>query len=332
MICSLCSAEADDGSQFCEECGTVLLKTDDNIDNKLCCSGCGAGPNAIDGDGFCTQCGHRRQSHWRNHFEETLSVNAAGVSDIGQKYHENQDYFVLGQAESGEVVAFVCDGVSHSQNPMEGSKAACDTAMASVLEDLKNNDTEPETILIKALTRAQEAICQVPFVKGLTEMINRKSELIPPAQATAVGVIVRDRSITIIWLGDSRAYWVGSKQISQLTVDHSWLNEVVSEGEMSIDEASKDLRARSIVRSLGADFDGTNAGIEPQTLTLNLTEPGVLLVVSDGFYIYADDAKISDLVKKNSREDGALAIARKLAQFARDSGGRDNITVVPIIF
>jgi serine/threonine protein phosphatase PrpC len=65
---------------------------------------------------------------------------------------------------------------------------------------------------------------------------------------------------------------------------------------------------------------------------LNLTEPGILLIVTDGFYVYADEARIADLVKKQPKGVDAPTMARRLVEYARNAGGRDNITVVAIIF
>jgi PPM family protein phosphatase len=101
---------------------------------------------------------------------------------------------------------------------------------------------------------------------------------------------------------------------------------------MTVDQALKDKRARGIVRSLGADLDGSNPGVEPDALTLNLTESGVLLVVSDGFYTYADEQQITRLVKELPKDIDALTMARHLVEYARNAGGRDNITVVAILF
>ena len=335
MHCPACNVEAAEGSTFCEECGSTLeavAAAAGRADPKLRCTTCGAGPHAIDDDGFCTQCGDRRLLPWRHHFEDALSAKAAGVSDIGTTYHENQDFFVLGLAESGELVAVVCDGVSHSQHPMEGSKVSCDTALASICADLKGDADEPNAILTQAMRRAQEAICRVPFIKELAEMVEGEEALVPPAQATAVGVLVKGKRITIGWLGDSRAYWVGAEGARQLTTDHSWFNDVVSSGAMTTEQALNDKRARAIVRSLGADLDGSNPGVEPDALTLNLTESGVLLVVSDGFYTYADEQQIARLVQELPKDIDALTLARHLVEYARNAGGRDNITVVAILF
>jgi serine/threonine protein phosphatase PrpC len=181
---------------------------------------------------------------------------------------------------------------------------------------------------VRALTAAQESICTVPFIAGVKD----GDESIPPAQATAVGVLVVGRRITLGWLGDSRAYWVGRGAARQLTIDHSWLNDIVASGEMTEEQAKADPRARAIVRSLGADLDGKNPGVVPDAVTLNVTEDGVLLVVSDGFYTYADERQIAQLVRGLGPEIDAMTMARHLVEHARNGGGSDNITVVAILF
>lgn len=340
LACPTCGAVATPGSAFCEDCGSTLQGagaaasggSPRPVDPKLRCPACGAGPSAVDGEGFCTQCGHRRLAPPRNHLEDALSRRAAGVSDIGRKYNENQDYFVLAAGDAGEdagqIVAIVCDGVSRSQNAMQGSKVACDAALASLRGDLARGIDDPDAALKRAITAAQAAICGVPFTRGLRD----GDEPVLPAQATAVGVLVAGRRITLGWLGDSRAYWVGPDGARQLTTDHSWFNDVVGSGEMTADQARRDPRARAIVRSLGADLDGNDPGVAPDALTLNVTEHGALLVVSDGFYSYADAPRIASLIRALGPDADALTLARHLVDHARDQGGSDNITVVAIMF
>lgn len=328
MNCPQCNVVASEGSAFCEECGSSLAAAPSaSHDPALRCSSCGAGPTAIDADGFCTQCGARRLRSPRDHFEDVVSGTVAGVSDIGCKYDENQDYFAIGKGPEGQIIAIVCDGVSRSQNSMVGSKLACEAAMRSLQQDLPLAEDDPNGVLVRAMGVAQEAICKVPFVANLVE----DDELIPPAQATAVGVLVIGKRISLGWLGDSRAYWVGKGAARQLTVDHSWFNDVVNSGTMTEEEAKADPRARAIVRSLGADNDGKNAGVMPDATTLNLTEPGILLIVSDGFYTYADEREIAQLIRERPDAD-ALTLARELVEHARNEGGSDNITVVAIVF
>jgi serine/threonine protein phosphatase PrpC len=329
LTCPACKAVAVDGSKFCEDCGSALdAQAIADVDPELRCSSCGAGPAAVDGDGFCTQCGTRRLAPPRDHIEVAVSAKVAGVSDIGTKYTENQDYFALATGPRGETIGVVCDGVSLSQHAMDGSKLAAETIAAAIVNGL-DASIDPDVVVKRGLARAQQAICTLPFVAGMKDDLT--GDVIPPAQATAVAVLVVGTRVTIGWLGDSRAYWVGRAEARQLTTDHSWFNDVVASGEMTAEQARNDPRVRGIVKSLGADLEGANPGVEGDALTLNLTEPGVLLVVSDGFYTTADDATIRRLVHALPDGIDALALARHLVDHARSSGTKDNITVVAII-
>jgi serine/threonine protein phosphatase PrpC len=294
----------------------------------LRCPGCGAGPGAIDEDGFCTSCGTQRRAPARDHFEVIVSPRCAGVSDIGKRHHQNEDYITLALGKDGAHVLVLCDGVSQSQNPKEGSKAGSDAACASVVEQLAAGASDSQAVVREAIVAAQAAICKVPFSPGLRD--NRDRE-IDPAQSTIVLALVQDKKIHLGWAGDSRAYWVGKGGVVQITKDDSWADEQVAAGRMTMEEAMKRPEAHAITNSLGALGDGRNPGIAPTVVTMNVTEAGRMIICTDGFWNYAEDPKvIARLVAAHPANNDALALARALVNFARDteSGGKDNISVI----
>jgi PPM family protein phosphatase len=354
MQCPHCQAlldEDEEGAKFCGECGGLLTSLDrattsgagvspsslPPVDASLRCPGCGAGPAAVDDDGFCSGCGMQRKRPARDHFEVVVGPTCAGVSDIGKKHHQNEDFIALtaGLSPTGEKaqVLVLCDGVSQSQNPELGSKAgaeaACATALAQ-LQGLSHAATDGIAIVHTAISAAQDAICAVTYHPGLKD--NRDHD-IDPAQSTIVMALIIDKKIHIGWAGDSRAYWCGKGSVVQLSRDDSWADEQVAAGLLSMDEAMKRPEAHAITNSLGALPDGANPGIRPNVLTLNVTEPGRLLLCSDGFWNYAEDprsiAKLLEAPALSQKAD-ALTVARALVNFARDttSGGKDNISVI----
>jgi serine/threonine protein phosphatase PrpC len=332
MKCPNCNEESSEGATFCEGCGSTLAPSaaGGSKDPKIECQQCHAGPGCIDGEGFCTSCGARRTASPRDHFHQVITAQTAGVSDIGLKHHENQDYMALG-ASSGKVALVVCDGVSNSQNSMAGSKAASEAARDRIIAEIAAGDGDPDEVLKLAMNDAQSAICKVPFTPVASD-----SDL-PPAQATIVGALVVGRRITVGWVGDSRAYWVNRKVARQLTIDDSWYNYAVAplpEGlGMSPADASKHKLSHALLQSLGAANDGKNPGVAPNARTLNLTESGVLLVTTDGFWNYVkNEDHLVKLVNQLPRDTDALTLANHLVNFARQAGGHDNITVVAAIF
>lgn len=343
MQCSACNEANDDSAAYCEACGTPLNEAAKHtvsdpgaaakvVDPLLECPGCHAGPGCIDPDGHCTSCGTKRKAAPRDHFFQALSASVAGVCDIGMKYRENQDYMAL--AEKGGILSLVvCDGVSNSQNPMKGSKAASELARDMLLAGAVAARSDLDVLYNEVVVACQEAICKVPFDK---DAVGKDGAMVSPAQATLVAALVQGRRVTIGWVGDSRAYWISDTQsekaCQQLTVDHSWLNWAVSEGGMTMAEAEKDKRAHAIIRSLGAAEDGTNPGIDPPDIrTMNISGKGTLVVCSDGLWNYLkDEEHLRSLVSKFSQAGkvDALTVARKLVTFAREAGGHDNITAV----
>ncbi len=333
--CPHCNAPAEvEGAAFCEECGGQMKEPADLIGDSasaaavggagLTCPNCGAGPDAIDADGFCSSCGVQRKVPARDHFEVIVSSRCAGVSDIGKRHHQNEDFIAAAVAKDGAEVLVLCDGVSQSQNPKEGSQAASNAACASVAAQLDAGVLDGRVIVRDAIIAAQAAICAVPFSPGLKD---NKDQVIDPAAATIVLALIQGKVIYLGWAGDSRAYWINEERAVQISLDDSWANQQVAAGLMTMAEAMAQPEAHSISNCLGAMADGTNGGIRPTVVTMNVTESGRLLICSDGLWNYAEADVIQKMCAHQSNNT-ALALARTMVDFARDSGGKDNISVI----
>lgn len=313
MQCPNCGATTVIGDRFCEECGTSLLPSTGG------CAKCGAQASAIDTEGFCAECGFRSTAKEHDHIEISCGVNLAGVSDRGLRHHTNEDYFACA-IEQNSYILVVCDGVSSSQSPELASKAAAVGAVEAIKSVIASKDFDLTSAIKQAVNAALTQICTIPYTKGQTT---------DPPSTTFVGAIVQDSRATIGWLGDSRAYWLSGQGCRQLTQDDSWLNEVVTAGEMTETQALQSPHAHAITRWLGADSQDNAA---PTLVNLTIPGAGYLLLCSDGLWNYAPDAaQIYELVKEKSDTD-ALNISRHLVEFARHSGGRDNITVALLSF
>jgi serine/threonine protein phosphatase PrpC len=290
------------------------------------CPTCGAGPTAIAEDGFCN-CGTQRRAPARNHFERIISPKCAGVSDIGIDHAENQDYIALG-AENGDEALILLDGVSQSQNSMLGSQLAGDAGLVSILAQMKAGITDPQAAVKAAIVAAQAAICTAPYNALVKDARGRDLD---PAESTIVFALVQGKKIHIGWAGDSRAYWASKNGVVQLTKDDSWADEQVAAGRMTMEEAMTKPEAHAITNSLGALPNGKDPGIFPTVITMNVTEPGRLIICTDGFWNYAEDPKvIAKLIAKTPNTNDALALSRALVQWAREQVGKvkDNISVI----
>jgi serine/threonine protein phosphatase PrpC len=144
-----------------------------------------------------------------------------------------------------------------------------------------------------------------------------------------VSAAYRSGEVAVGWLGDSRAYWLGTTldDLRQLTVDDSWAEAQIESGRMSEVEADADPRSHAITRWVGADAPPVDA----QVVTLSPSSGGRLLLCSDGLWNYAPTAAdMAHLLSQHPVGATPLELARSLTEFALGAGGHDNITVVVI--
>jgi len=139
---------------------------------------------------------------------------------------------------------------------------------------------------------------------------------------TVVAAIIEDGMLYVSNVGDSRLYVIGKKDIRQITRDHSYVEEMVSQGRMV--RGSRDYLAKKniITRAIG-----TFEKVEIDTFDLNINDDEKVLLCTDGLSNMLDDRVILDIVAGSS--DGSEA-ANRLVEAANEQGGVDNISVVLI--
>lgn len=307
------------------------------------CTGCGG--TAIDGDGYCENCGLRQPAD-RDHVETTLPagagagrIAAAGVSDRGLRYSRNEDALALAVHAAG-IAAVVSDGVGSSQRPEEASRAAADTGAAELASRLDAGEDPADATRAAALAAARA-------VAGLAA-----SEDDAPS-CTYVSAVTRDGTVTVGWVGDSRAYWLAAAETGdagaeprpagqdgpdgqggpvelaasrRLTEDDSWAAIMVAEGALSEAEAEAHPNAHVITAWLGADA----GDVAPHVASFRPSGPGTLLVCSDGLWNYFPAAGDLRALLPGDPAADPLGAARTLVRHALDAGGRDNITVAVV--
>lgn len=281
------------------------------------CVSCGGdvGPH-----GCCEQCGVRALSA-RDHFREQPATWVAGVCDKGIRHSRNEDAMAL--AASGDALAtdrravlIVLDGVSRTDDSQIGSLAGAKAALVVLQAPRAVATTEsampdPTTLMADAVEAAQaEVVAAAP--NGATN----------PASATFTAAVVQGDTITYANVGDSRIYWLPDASSGvQLSLDDSAVQDQVETG-VARHEAESSAIAHVITRWLGRD----SKDHEPHVGQVTVTEPGWLLVCSDGLWNYASepDALAARLRASGVTDPAGLALA--LTDFANSCGGKDNIT------
>ena len=339
--CSACGEPTFASEKFCEACGQPLtaeaaaqvqqstaavtptateVPAESAPASEGSCSFCGEPIN----DEYCTACGAQRKVPARDHVEVELP-GIAGVSDRGKRHTRNEDAMrVAVVPERQAVVAVVSDGMSTAQNSDIASQLACDAACAHLVAALQaGSDLEDlEEAMREAGAVAQAAVCSVAYNKEEAERNERRCA--PAASFSAIVALAG--KLVVGNIGDSRSYFVGRTSATQLSEDDSWAAEQVRNGRMTEPEAMAHKLAHSLMQWLGNDNEPVC-----RVKTVDVTEDGHALVVSDGFWNYAGaPAAVAAQLQKLPAEASALQIAGALTEFANDAGGHDNITVVVV--
>lgn len=304
MQCPYCAALLPEDDLFCEECGQRLPSTDPLGSYPVLCL-CGAPDGELDADGYCLSCGRRCLPAPSDHLEMEISSELAAVSDRGLRHSRNEDRFSV-RGEGNQSILVVCDGVSNSGNAEEAAVLACECISTALVEG---------TPLPEALMEAERQVTA----------LGQPNVLRSCPSTTVVAAIATLDSVKIAWLGDSRAYWISEEDARQLTVDHSWMNAVVSSGELTAAEAAEAPQAHGITRWLGAD---AIEDMRPDFIDFAVPGPGWLLLCTDGLWNYTPQPEGMMALMRECSPEGAtaLGIAQQLVEFANRNGGQDNVT------
>jgi protein phosphatase len=142
---------------------------------------------------------------------------------------------------------------------------------------------------------------------------------------TVAAVLVDGSSANLGHVGDSRVYLVREGAISQLTSDHSWVNEQIQSGVISADQARSHPLRNVVTRALGGKPD-----LQVDMQVHKIQSGDILLLCSDGLTTMIPDEDIAKVVQDAGGNIEKAAKALVAAANAR--GGEDNITVLLLRF
>lgn len=147
--------------------------------------------------------------------------------------------------------------------------------------------------------------------------------------STVVALRLRERAYELSWVGDSRAYLWDGKQLSQLTKDHSFVQQLVDHGIISEDEAKTHPKRNVITRAVGHQGARGFATSELQVDTVEgiLEEGQSILLCSDGLTGEVSTEKIERRFREGMSPQET---ADKLVEDALENGGRDNVTLIVV--
>jgi protein phosphatase len=137
---------------------------------------------------------------------------------------------------------------------------------------------------------------------------------------TLTAAYVGEHEVTLVHVGDSRAYRLRGEEFERLTDDHTLVEELVRQGKLTPQEAEEHPQRSIITRALGPE-----AGVEADRHTLPARDGDVYLLCSDGLTGMVPEARVEEIIRSAPSLGDA---GRALVDAANTAGGRDNITVI----
>ncbi|WP_105955980.1 Stp1/IreP family PP2C-type Ser/Thr phosphatase [Apilactobacillus quenuiae] len=233
-------------------------------------------------------------------------------SSIGKVRDKNEDCVGYFYNHQGALLTVLADGIGGNRGGDVASKMAV---------DLLGNAFKKYTI---SSIKAVENWIQKQF-KIINNQIMIKSEehfSLDKMGTTIVIALFFGNQYLVAHLGDSRCYVLHNNELNQVTVDHSYVNILIKNGELSKKDANDSALKNIIVKGLGVSSDA-----DTNISKINLSTNDIVLLCSDGLTNMVNDL---DIYYKLNQNSSVNKIANDLIKEANDNGGNDNISVVII--
>jgi PPM family protein phosphatase len=245
-------------------------------------------------------------------------VTFVGQTDTGRVREHNEDTIAT---DSDVGLLVLADGMGGYNAGEVASGIAVKTITNLVREGLLREDlgsidrgtglSRPSIVLRDAITRANKIIYQTARSQAECEGMG----------TTVVAALFYDNRISIAHVGDSRLYRQRGSQISQVTMDHSLLQELVDRGFYSPEEAQRAANKNYVTRALGVEPQ-----VEVEVQEHPVDKGDIFILCSDGLSDMVEDEDIRLTISTFGAN--LDTVAKQLIQLANENGGRDNVSVV----
>ncbi|MFM7252299.1 MAG: Stp1/IreP family PP2C-type Ser/Thr phosphatase [Ilumatobacteraceae bacterium] len=231
----------------------------------------------------------------------------AGATHTGMVREANEDNYV-----AEPMVFAVADGMGGHAAGEVASEIAADRLRARLKDGAASVD-----LMVAAVVEANAAIFQAAHSdssqRGMGTTVVALAALVGPAFPTR---------LVLANVCDSRAYLFRDGILKRISVDHSYVQELVSTGHITEHEARTHPRRNIVTRALGIE-----PTVKVDTWVLPLVRGDRYLLCSDGLVDEVDDLDISIILEQESDQQAA---ADRLVAKANDNGGHDNTSVIVI--
>ena len=241
------------------------------------------------------------------------------LSDVGMVRELDEDsvfvartFSTYGGDQTRRVFLIVADGMGgHSKGEVASALGITTVAGLMLPKLIANADgADYPSLLAECIKEANQYILQhsveCPECEGMG--------------TTMTAMLIERQKLYIGHVGDTRAYLISEEQTTQLTKDHSLVQQMVDRGELTPEQARVHPQKNVITRVVGY-----YAEVDVDVYTFDWDKNDRILICCDGLPTHVEDAEIADAVLS---ADTPQAACKTLIQQANDRGGKDNISVV----
>lgn len=238
------------------------------------------------------------------------------LTDKGKVREQNEDYVFASDQKTGPLgnLFIIADGMGGENAGDYASALAVNTVVKNIRENITENINDDwvlsllKSAVIEANWRVFEQAQKDPQKKGMG--------------TTLVAAAFFNEHLYIANVGDSRLYVREHDFLRQVTLDHSYVQEMVRRGEMSQEEARNHKYRNRITRAIGVE-----SIVRPDFFSLDIHDVQEVLMCTDGLTNMLTDDRIEQILCKPAT---VLDKSTELVNEALDNGGLDNVSVILI--
>lgn len=236
-------------------------------------------------------------------------------SDKGLVRERNEDCFNIITGNAGIPVSFIiADGMGGHNSGDIASKMAVDSVSEGILKSVENLADENRILetIQNIMADANAGIFSVA----------RELESLLGMGTTLIIAVVFNKKLFIGHIGDSRVYLIRRGRMTQITTDHSFVEELVQSGSLTREEAQNHPKKHVITRALGcAEY------VQVDTLVCDMDDDDIFILCTDGLTKMLHEDEIKQIIEDGITHEPEF-ICNELVRMANEKGGEDNITVM----
>lgn len=229
------------------------------------------------------------------------------IKSIAGKRANNEDSCGVFSINDGTLLLLVADGMGGHNAGEVASSLATDTVRTCFSS--ANSITNPDSFLLSAVCKANLSVYREA----------EKDSRFYGMGTTLVLGLVKDNTLYVANVGDSRLYIFHDNHLTQVTKDHAFVQELMDCGAITETEAKVHPMRHMITRCIG-----NRLTVEPDLFTVKLYDGDVVLLCSDGLCGVLEPDMITAITVSSGTDADTLAAA--LVREAYSAGSTDNIT------